>query len=189
MIFSEVQSEVLRRTVRPDKGIAAEIAINKAISYCTINGEFPQDMVEATIQLSDPTAYGGTVSITTLTRFRRFSYVKPTAKRYYLTPLAPDKIFTPKGKLQPNVYYVAGTNLTYTLSEPATSLEVGYYTYPTPLDSTNQSHWLLDIMPSMIIDLAASYVFSEIGDDASARSSEASGMTQFLTLRRDLAQF
>lgn len=187
MNFSEVLAEVLRVTVRPDKSADAIRAINKAVLYCTIKGDFSQDFVEASMPI-DPTLYGDTISIATLPRFRRFLFVKPLAKRYYLTKMDPDKILTPKLEVQPNVYYLAGTNLTYTLSELNSSLEVGYYTYPLTLDAVvNPTHWMLDMMPYAIIDLAAAYVFAGIGDDASARKHEAAGLELYTLIRKDLA--
>lgn len=187
MQFPEVCAEVIKITNRPDKLHETEIAVNKAIAYCTLKGSFRQDLVETTIPIN-PNLYGDTISIASLTRFRRFTYVKPTGARYYLTPLSEDKIFTPLNKIQPNKYYVAGTNLTYVLSELAPSLEVGYLTYAPRLDATNNpSHWMLDIMPYAIIDLAAASIFAGIGDEASARRHEQLGLEFFLTVRKDLA--
>ena len=187
MNFSEALAEVLRVTNRPDKSLDAILAINKAISYCTLKGEFNRDRVTATIAI-DPALYGDTISLSSLTRFRRFTYVKPTAARYYLEATEGTKIFTPKNSMQPNVYYLAGTSLTYTLSNLAASLEVEYLTYPPILDATVlNTHWMLDLMPYAIIDLASARVFARCGDDASARQYEISGMDFFQTVRKDLA--
>lgn len=189
MNFSEVVAEVIRITKRPDKTADIGIAINKALTYCTLKGSFDRDTVEASLPVTDPLAYGGTLDISTFTRFRRFTYIKPTAKKYYLQPLAADKIFTPKNNMQPNKYYIVGQTLTYTLSELTTVLEVGYLTYPLTVDaSVNTTHWMMDMMPYAIIDLAAAYVFAGIGDDASANKHQVFGMEQYLTLRKDLSQ-
>lgn len=187
MNFSEAVAEVIRITSRPDKTLDAAISLNRAISFCTIKGNFRKDLIESSISI-DPTLYGDTISLSGLTRFRKFVYVKPTGVKYFLSPLSEDKIFTPKDQIQPNVYYIAGTGLTYTLSALATALEVGYETYPLVLDTvTNTSHWMLDMMPYAITDLAAARVFDIIGDDASAKKYEESGMNFYLALRRDLA--
>jgi len=187
MNFSEVLAHVLRITSRPDKAVDAALAINKAVSYCTFLGNFRADLVESSLAI-DPNLYGDTISIAPLTRFRKFTYVKPTAQRYYLNKVHESKIFTPKNNIQPNSYYVAGTSMTYVLAELTAILEVGYLTYPTPLDSvTNTAHWMLDQIPYAIIDLASAYVFTTIGDDASARKYEISGLDLFKALRRDLA--
>ena len=187
MNFSEVVAEVIRVTKRPDKNADIEVAVNKAITYCTLLGNFRADLVEASLPI-DPTIYGDTISITSLTRFRKFTYVKPTAKLYYLTPINEAQVFTPQNVMQPNRYYRAGSTITYTLSELSPSLEVGYLTYPLVLDSvTNTAHWMLDSIPYAIIDMAAAYVFAGIGDDSSANKHEKSGLEMFKALRRDLA--
>lgn len=187
MNFQAALAEVLRVTARPDKNVEATLAINKAITYCTLLGEFPKDTTEANFPINSA-LYGATVSISTLTRFRRFKYVKPTAVKYYLTPIGADKIFTPENQTQINRYYVAGTSMTYTLSALATSLEISYLSYPLVLDAvTNTGHWMLDLMPYAIIDLASAHVFAGVGDDTSARRLEASGMLMFLAARRDSA--
>lgn len=188
MNFSEAVAEVLRITKRPDKGVEAGAAINKAIFYCSLKGDFPRDTVEGSIAIS-PTSYGATIPIAALLRFRRFLYVKPTAVKYYLSMLEGSKIFTPKNQLQPDVYYTAGTNLTYTLSALAPALEVAYLTYPQAVDAaTNPTHWMLDAMPYAIVDLAAARVFQSIGDETSARVYEASGTEFYLTARKDINQ-
>lgn len=187
MNLSEVSAEVIRITKRPDKSIETIVAINKAISYCVLKGDFAKDLVEASLPI-DPLLYGDTISIASLTRFRRFTYIKPTGKRYYLTPMPGDKIFIPKDQMQPNAYYIAGTSLTYTLSELNTALEVSYLTYAPTLDTTVlPTHWLLDMNPYAIIDLAAAFIFAGIGDTESANRHQALGYESFLTLRRDLA--
>lgn len=188
MNFAEAVNEVLKITSRPDKAVDAALAINKAVHYCTLKGDFDADTVEASLPI-DPALYGNTISIASLARFRRFRYVKPFGAQYYLSRTEGDKIFTPKNKMQPNVYYVAGTNLTYTLSMLAPTLEVSYLAYPVLLDAVvNNTHWMLDKMPYALVDLAAARIFAAIGDDSSARIHEQSGMDFFLTTRRDFAQ-
>lgn len=186
MNFSEAVAEVLAITRRPDKAAPAGQAINKAISFCTLKGDFPKDTVEASITI-DATSYGATISIAALTNFRRFVYVKPAGVLYYLSRLEGDKIFTPKNQMQKDVYYTAGSNMTYTLSQLASSLEVAYLTYPTILSGSN-THWMLDTIPYAIVDLAAAKIFAEIGDDQSAGQYERSGTEMFLALRRDINQ-
>lgn len=191
MNFTEIHTEVLRITKRPDKTVEAATAINRVVSFLTLKGNFAQDLIESSIAV-DPTSYGATVTLvglTGLTRFRKFKYIKPTGRRYYLEPLSAEKVLTPKGNVQPNVYYVSGTSLTYTLSELIATLQVGYYSYAPTLDATVlPTHWMFDIMPYAIIDLAAAKVFMDTGDEAAARLSTATGMEFFLAARRDLQE-
>lgn len=185
MNFTEAVAEVLTITKRPDKTADAQLAVNAAISFFTLKGSFSQDLVESTIAI-DPAEYGDTISISSLTRFRRFKYVKAPGVLSYLKYLDSDKVFTPSSQMQKNCYYLAGTNMTYILSALAASLEIGYYQYPAVLSGTN-THWLLDISPYTIIDKAAARVFKQVGDDASFRLYEATAMDSFKVLQNELA--
>jgi len=185
MTFNEVLAAVILLTKRPDKEARTIIAINKAISYLTILGDFPKDTVEASFAI-DATLYGDTVSLASLTRFRKFNYVKPTGVKYYLEYMPGEKIFTPGGSTQLNKYYLAGTSMTYTMAALAATLEISYLTYPPVLDQvTLPTYWMLDEMPYPVIDLAAAEIFKEVGDDASSARHKAEGMEFYNTVRRD----
>lgn len=179
-------TEVKRITSRPDKTVDAIACVNRAISFFVLKGEFADDIVESTLAVN-PTLYGATISLTSLTRFRRFTYIKPTAVRYYLTKIGADKVFTPAQKLQPNRYYIAGTNLTYTLSALTTALEIGYLQYPPILTEVvgNDTHWTLDKIPYAVIDYAAGLLYEIIGDKQSATDKMNSGIALFEIYKAD----
>lgn len=186
MNFAEAVAQVLSITKRPDKDADAQLAVNAAISYFTLKGTFPKDLTETSLTI-DSTVYGDTLDLSLLlTRFRRFKYVKAPGVQGYLKYLDSDKIFTPSGYTQKNVYYIAGSNMTYILSALAASLEVGYYQYAPNLSGTD-THWLLDISPSMILDKAAARVFRAIGDDSSFRLHEGYAADAYKVLQNDLA--
>lgn len=186
MIFSEAVAEVISITGRPDK--AADIAsqLNRALSFFTLKAEFTQDLVETSLAI-DSTLYGNTISLVSLTRFRKFKYLRPLAQRYYLRSIDPTQIFIPGQQIQRDRYYVGGASLTYLLSQLDTSLEVGYFTYAPILTSTTGSdaHWMLDLMPYALIEKAAAKIFQLIGDDTSYKFYEGSAMELFLTGRKD----
>lgn len=188
MNFAEVVTAVTGIVKRPDKVAEIERAINASLSDCTVRASFAYDLVETSIPV-DPTLYGDTIifnnlTVPVVTRFRKFKYVKPTAVKRYLTPISPDKIFTPSGITQGDVYYVAGNSLTYTLRELTTALEVGYYQY-APVLKNSEEHWMLDIMPNTIIDLAAARIFRSIGDETSFRAFLATGTESYKINRND----
>lgn len=193
MIFSEAVTEVVAITKRPDKDAEIRSNLNKAISFFVLKDTFPQDLVEVSLPI-DPILLGQTIDISMstppLTRIRKFKYIRPRSQRYCLEQIEPEQLFTPKGYLQPNRYYLAGSNLTFTLSMPDTFLEVGYFVYPPVLTTVTGSdiHWLLDMIPWAVIEWAASQTFQSIGDDASARYYQASAMALYTTMRNDLAQ-
>ena len=185
MNFMEAVNDVLTLVKRPDKEAEARKAVNAAIAFFTLKGEFRMDQVEASIAI-DSTLYGDTIALDSLTRFRRFTYVKRYGAKGYLSPMSPEKIFTPGGQMQPNVYYTVGTNLTYVLNVLSDSLEVGYLQYgPTLVSADN--HWMLDMMPTMITDFAAAKIFRSIGDDNSADRHDNHAREAFKVLVNDQA--
>lgn len=188
MDFQGAQNEVISHTKRPDKLTDIKSQINRAIAFFTLKANFTRDLVETTIPIDD-TLYGDTVDLLALAaplvRFRKFEYLKPTGVRYYLTDISPTHILTPQGQVQPNRFYVAGNSLTYTLSATNSSLECGYFQYAPTLSANDDTHWMLDLMPWAVVELAAARIFKIIGDEAAAKNSEESAMDFFLASRRD----
>jgi hypothetical protein len=150
-----------------------------------LTGDFTRDLVEDTLNL-DPDVYGQTLDLSGLTRFRKIKWLRPTSRRYYLKPIDPGQILTPGGTVQTNRFYVAGTDLTITLSALDATLEIGYMQHaPLLTDVAAQTHWMLEMIPWAIIERAATQTFKSIGDDTSARFYEASSMELFVAARND----
>lgn len=191
MNFSEAIAEVMDVTKRPDKEAEIARAINASISECTIKSSFARDLVETSISI-DPTLYGATIQFNntspanSIERFRKIKYIKASGVKGYLHPIGAEYLFSPEGFMQKNRYYIGGDNLTYVLSNLASSLEIGYYQYPKILDKvTNKTHWMLEVMPWPILELAAARIFRSIGDDTSFRAYKATGDESFKMHRRD----
>lgn len=192
MNFNEAVAEVIAMTSRPDKATAISSAINAVLSLCTMKASFARDLVETTIAV-DPTLYGDTIQFNNalptplVTRFRKFKYVKASGVRNYLRQISPDQIFSPGNAIQRDIYYVGGDNFTYVLSDLTPTLEIGYYQYPEILTGTTgkNDHWMLELMPWTIIELAAARIFKSIGDDTSFRVYQATGDESFRINRAD----
>lgn len=185
MDFSEVVAQVLDITKRPDKQTQTEVAVNAAITEFLTRNSFSQDLVEATVAISN-TEYSNTVDLSTeTTRFRKFKYVKLEGLLSYLKPIAHENVFSPSGYMQKDVYYITGRTLTTIQAYLASNLEVGYYQYPATLSGTD-NHWLLDLNPYCVIDKAASRIFKTIGDDNSFKTHLAMAEEQYKTVVRDL---
>ena len=190
MNFSDVVKEVISITARPDKVALIESSINAVISLCTMKASFARDLVETSIPVP-PGEFAGTfqfnnLQVPVVQRFRKFKYVKAYGVKGYLTPTSPEKVFTPGGNTQRDVYYLSGDSITYVLSVDVPSLEIGYYQYAPILDANkNNTYWMLEVMPWTIIDLTAARIFKGIGDDASAARYQASGDEAFKVNRRD----
>lgn len=188
MNFSEVVNEVLSLTKRPDKVTQAENAVNSRLARCILKGEFSHDLVETTIPIDD-TLYAQLVDLSTLasplTRFRKWKYLKQPGALKYLEPGDVSNVFRPGGYTQSDIFYMIGSTLNIITSSLSSTLEVGYYQY-APALKNNETHWLLDICPYAIINLATGELFNSMGDVGASKYYIASGEDLFQTLVRDM---
>lgn len=186
MNFSQVVQAVMDITKRPDKKVETERAVNAALSYLILKGEFYQDLLEYAIAI-DSALYTGQVSLAPLTRFRKMKFVNPLNTHIYLTKIDPNQLFTPGNMVQSNVYYITGLYLNYSIGILNTVLNLGYYSYPPTL-ANNDEFWFLEALPEAIIDRAAGIVFKGIGDDASMNTHFSLSKELYDVYVRDLHQ-
>lgn len=188
MNFTEVVNLVLGIVKRPDQILTAEAAVNSQLSRCIFKTEFSHDLVEAEIPLDDQ-SYSQTIDLSTLAvplvRFRKWKYVKLPGVLGYLNPIDPQNVFVPGGFQQTDRYYMIGNKITVMSSALSSKLLVGYYQY-APTLSGNQQHWLLDICPYAIINLAAGEVFNAIGDTTGFKTYTGMGDLIYQTLVNDI---
>lgn len=184
MNFTEVVNEVLAIVKRPDKITDARREVNAAISFCCIDSDFVRDFSENSFAI-DSSLYSQSLALSSFTRFRKFAYIKPPATKYYIKPIAPDKVFHGECE-EVNRYYIAGDNVVFKLSALTSALLIGWYSYPPTLTDASPTHWLLDAAPWMIIDRAAAKVFANIGDDKSSSKHDSNFAVSYQSARRDL---
>lgn len=185
MNLREVVDEVISVTSRPDKVKEIESGINAIIAKLTGMADYYDDLIETTLTVS-ATAYSQEVSLSSLPSFKKFKYVKPSAAAYLMQPIDPIHLITPGGIVQPNRYYVAGTQLVFTVAVLSPTLDVGYYRYPAILTGTD-THFLLEKSPWAVIDLTAARIFRSIGDESAAAAYDKSGSELAAISRRDFA--
>ena len=192
MLMTAAVNEIIAITKRPDKRFEIISNVNKALSYFTLKADFSRDMAELSVPIATD-SYGESISLANVdlgfTRFRKIKYIRPRGQRYYLQQIDPTDLLTPGGSVQTNRFYIAGQNLTYTLSSFDSFLEVGYYQYAPILSETTgeDTHWMLDMIPWAVMERAAAQIFKSIGDDVSAKFYEQSSLELFITARKDFA--
>lgn len=187
MNFGDAVTVVLGLTKRPDKSFEAKAAINKAIEVYVKAANWAADLVELTVNVT-PTLYAQSFLISAeLAYFRKIQYIRPTGVDKYLTFVTADKIFQPDGCEQLNTYYRAGDSIIFKVRNLTPTLEIGYYRYWPYLVNNADTHWMLDIIPSMITDKAISEVWDSIGADAEARRYLGHATSAFLVNEADLA--
>lgn len=186
MDFNAMITQVLDITGRPEKATAAGIAINAAVFMATVKANFARDVTEATIANPAPTLFTSAINLTSLTRFRKIIYCRPTTHVKPLRPISPDQVINAtNGVVQSNVMWASGTSLNFVLNKLSSTFEIGYASYPPTLTIAAPTYWMLDMMESAILDLAVSRIFGSIGDTAAAKFYGDNGMGLYNAAKRD----
>lgn len=184
MNFTDVVAEVSRITKRPDLLLDIRRNVNAAINFCCIEGNFARDFVEDTYPI-DNTLYAQSILLSEFERWRKFRYIRPDNRKCYIEQLAPEKVFSPSGKEQCDVYYVQGDSVVLKLKALSSNLLIGHFRYPPILTDASPDFWLLDVSPFMIIDKAAAQIFKNIGNNTEQTSHEADFRIAFASAMRD----
>jgi hypothetical protein len=185
MNFTEACSLVVEAIKRPDKINRVRNKVNAAISFFVLDNEFALDYKEQAITL-DATQYTQSFDISTMTRFRKFDYLKNGGTKIFLKHISDSERLSCSDWR--NRWYQAGTAVNIYLSALASTLDVGYYQYPALLTDVSgfNTHWLLDVAPFMVVDRAIADMFREIGDEKSFQAIRASSTEQYMAMRKDL---
>jgi len=181
MNFDQAVTEVVSTIKRPDKIVEVRREINAAISFYCLDNTFAADYNEQAITI-DATQYTQAFAKSLMTRFRKFRFIKIAGTTCFLSPMSEVEIL--KG-CTGNKYYEIGTNVNISLSTLASSLDVGFYSYP-PILSGPDTFWLLDLQPYMVIDRACATMFRSIGDEKSMAAFAASARDHYMAARKDL---
>lgn len=185
MTFTEIVAEVIRITKRQDKIADARREINAALSHFVTDSQFARDRYEQTLSINAG-EYTQSIALASLPRYRKMWYMKQAGTRNFLTRMEPSDLFK-KGCDLRNKWYVVGESINISMSTAASALDIGYYRYPQTLTDSSGSHWMTEAAPHMLIDRAASKIFTNIGDDASAARHEAFAVAAYTSLVRDSA--
>lgn len=180
MNFTAVVAEVLSIVKRQDKILDIRREVNAAVSFYCQDADFKRDLEEVAFAI-DPQQYTANIPYSSLTRFRKFRYIKQG--RCYLNEIMTSRI-QECGSLA-NTYYMAGSGIRYSLSALSATLDLAYFQYPPVLTDAAPTFWLLDLNPYMVIDRAAGKIFVNIGDDKSARDHESAANVSYLGWRQD----
>jgi hypothetical protein len=182
MNFNEVVTEVLRVAQRPDRILDARRAVNSAINFFCVEGNFARDLTEDSFDVS-PTDYIHSIELSEFARFRKFRYIKPGNSNCVLENISPTEAFN-MGRQRHNVYYVVGSEVKINLSGQTPNLLVGWFQYPPVLSGT-QTFWLLEVSPYMVIDKACALLLHNLGDTTSAARHEQQATVAFISAQRD----
>lgn len=193
MEFSELIDEVVVLTVRPDKDGLVRQKINAVIRTVSLSGVYWRDLVEEI--LSDHTDFDTSVNIQTLTlppRFRKPAYIErdltsinPSTGRLesrltngLLYNRVDPRSTKREGREITNAYYMSGSNLLLRQQVIGEKVIWGYYEYPDLLRDPDDTNWITQLMPHMVIDMASQFVLASIGDKDAQAGVQSLATTQ-----------
>jgi hypothetical protein len=185
MNFGTMATNIATRVIRPDKEDEIKEAINDAIEFCTVNGDFASDLVESTVAVNSTVYSQSIVVSTTFTRFRKIKYLKPLGYTKYLDWKDPSRMFDTAGNQCRDVWYRAGDNIVINTSALIETMLYGYYQFPERMDADEDTHWMMDYMYSAIFNLACSDIWDSIGNAEEGTRYRKKGELVLLSHSRD----
>lgn len=186
MTFDEAVDAVLLKIDRPDKSEEAVLAVNQAIHFCTIEGNFFRDLIEvaSVTHTSNEENTVHNIALADLPLFRKVVYLKPANEGRSLDHLDPSAITNKNNMSRCNVYYLNGSTILAKTKHAVTEFDIGYMAYPAVLAS-GDSHWMLDVSPYMIINYAAYVVYTQVGNTKEADRHFSLFLTTMEAAKRD----
>lgn len=185
MDFGTIADKIATRVIRPDKIDEIKDAINDAIEFCTVNGDFSGDLVEGTLAMETDVYSQSIVISTSFTRFRKIKYLKPLGYTKFLEWKDPSRMFDPEGNQCRDVWYRAGDNIVINTSALIETMLYGYYQFAERLDDDADTHWMLDYMYNAIFNLACADIWDSIGNAEEGTRYRKKGEQVLVAHRRD----
>lgn len=171
MNFTEIVTEILGMTKRPDKILSIRREVNAAVLYYSSENDYRRDLVETTLAIT-PAGYELIVDIANdLERFRKVSYMKYGGLKVYIDEVQSLRLTKDCELL--NKWYISGDSINIKLKNSTSSLDFGYYKYPPVLTDAAPNYWMLNGNWNAILQRAASVVFNDIGDAQSSQKALA----------------
>jgi hypothetical protein len=176
MNFTEVVAEVIATLKRPDKILAIRREVNAAVTSFSANQNYARDVHEQLLSI-DPLEYTQVILFADLERFRSVKYMKRGGTKNYLAKLSAKELGTDCDMV--DKYYIVGSGIKIAMSTKAATLDLAYYQYPPTLTDMAPTYWMLESGWSMIYNRACAKIFTDIGDDASARTHEGYARAEY----------
>jgi len=170
MNFTEIVTQIISMTKRPDKILDIRREVNAAVLYYSTLSDFRRDLVEVSLPIA-PAGFELIITIDDLTRFRKVSYLKYGGLKKYVDEVTSLKLTKDCELL--DKWYISGDSINVRLRASASALDFGYYKYPPILTDAAPTFWMLNGNWSAVLQRAASVIFNDIGDAQSSQKAFA----------------
>lgn len=182
MNFTQIVTEILGMTKRPDKINDIRREVNAAILYYSSEHDYRRDMLETTLAIS-PAGYELIVAISTLTRFRKIAYLKYAGTKIYVEEI--ESLMLKKDCDLLDKWYISGDAINIKLKNSASALDFGYYRYPEYKTDLVPGYWMLNGNWAAVLNRAASKVFYTIGDAQASQQAGQAALDAAMIFKND----
>jgi len=183
--FSDTKALVQAITNRPDLAALEANKINAAVRMISLSGKYWRDLQEITLGAAEgvsPTAYIQSLAIPSRLRHTVYLAYPDAANNPTISSKDITEIITKEGAALTDLYYMSGALLHIRHSVLTPTFLMGYYEYPVALVADGDTNWILELMPELVADLAASLALNAIGnkDNATLVNTIAGGELSIL---------
>lgn len=166
--WSDLLTEVMTLTKRPDMIVQSEIALRQSVRNAHKSGKYWRDLVEVTLTALDLDQVQSIDIATNLPKFRQMVYIKSTEQEdKYFNPVLVDDLLDNDGYARTNVYWGFGSAIKIRAYSPESSYKFGYWKYPTvPMGtSTTFDSWIAEEHSDLLTLWAAVTVLNQVGEN------------------------
>ena len=184
MNFTELQTEVMAWTKRPDLEVQTRSAIRTATLFAHRSDNYWRDLVDGT--LVPISAAEGVISIADyLPRFRELASLRPIAadgtQWRELEQRDIDDLMDDYRSARRHWFVGVSTGIRYNTEVLTPNLRVAYYIDPD-VNPTTFNSWIADKYPDVIIKWATALMFRTIGNSEESRAELESAQALLQTL-------
>lgn len=181
--YLELINEVLDIIPMPNRDTLIRSKINQVIRYLAGSGDYFRAIEETTIGATegvDPAAY--VQQIDQSANFRSLLYVQypssVSTKNIKVNHIK-DVLHLQQCQKAEDVAYVSGSYIRIKHSVLSATFNIGYYTFPAALVADDDTNWLTEAVPGLIVDFTVAYILNLDGANEDAnRVQQFTGMMQ-----------
>ncbi len=173
MNYGEAVTEVLQIIPLPNKEPLIRSKINQMIRFIAGTGDYWKALEEVTIGSADgvdPATYIQEIPVDSL--FRALLYVQypsSVSTKTIKVQSIKDVMHLQKCQLADDTAYVSGSNIRIKHSVLSAEFNIAYYVFPanfaTDGSEDDETNWILEAIPGLVIDLTAAYMLNLNGDN------------------------
>lgn len=193
-VFSDLVTEVINITGRPDLETSIKSAIRSATLSAHTSEYYPKDIFETGIHWANPAYIQSLDYKNIIPKWRAFKYLRKYDNNALDTRDAPGDFFElilPELVLdayqiqRDNICYLAGDRMEIRSSTQDTYMLLGCYVYPDVVEVTYRS-WIAEEYPFAIIYAAVAILYSQTGYSEEAGNMQGLANQQLLALQQQI---